>query len=155
MDNTKARVAETLAAYRDAMPSKDDVSAAAKHNYDAARAKAQASLTSIRLETEAALKAAGLKDKTTAEKLHDQLAESWRALRVGAGIEEPNLADRARAALHGEAASSGIIDKTLKFLHLRDKSALEKTHDSFASALHKIRVELKQEEPSAQEKVCL
>ncbi len=165
LEDQRNRMNEVLQSAYESMPtmpaSGAEVTQQMRTQYAAAQSRLNDALERVRHDTDASLKSLGLRDKNAAEKLRDGMNTAWHDFRAQLGLEHPSptLTDRLGAHLPHmpEAPSANVLsdawDRTLKSLHLRDKSATEKAQEQYHTALHALKVALGREDRTATEKL--
>jgi hypothetical protein len=133
------------------LPSSGEMTDAARSQYYQTLAAARSQFEAIKHDTDKALKAAGLRERSSAEKLTDSFHSAWHDLGTSLGLSEPTLLDRASSELRAESGTS--MDSLLKTLHLRSRSSLEQARDGYLAALHGLKAAVGAEEPTVAERV--
>jgi hypothetical protein len=91
--------ADALAnALSSSLPSSGEMTEAARSQYHQALAAARSQFETIKHDTDQALKAAGLRERTTAEQLANSFNSAWHDLGVSLGFSEPTLMEKMDAA---------------------------------------------------------
>lgn len=138
------------------VPSAEGTTDAAKAQYHRTISAAAKQYHSIRRDLDNALKAAGVKDKSTADKLSSGVQTAWHDFGVAIGVAEPTVAEKLSDMIPSatrKRRSDSIWAKTAKSLGLKRKSAAESARDSYVQALHRLKVALGQEDPNVTEKL--
>jgi uncharacterized protein YoxC len=112
--------------------------AGADHEVQKLKDSAWQQLQNLQIETDKSLKALGIRDKSTLEKVEDSLSRTFHDFAVSSGLKEPSFFQRMTDSLPGFGHSH--------------KTVIDKAHDNYNTAIHKIKVSLGQEEPTVAEK---
>lgn len=146
IDNAQGRIKNLAADMAAALPGSDTgISKSARKAYARTLSRAGKQYASIRKDVDAALKAAGIKDRSLAEQIMASSTSAWHELGLALGTSEPTLGEKLHDALPiatQKRRTDSVWTKVLKAAHIKPKTAQETARDAYFDGLRKLQATL-------------
>lgn len=150
IDNAQGRIKNLAADMAAALPGSSSagetgITKSARKAYARTLSRAGKQYAAIRKDVDAALKAAGIKDRSLAEQIMASSSSAWHELGLALGTSEPTLGEKLHDALPiatQKRRTDSVWTKVLKAAHIKPKTAQETARDAYFDGLHKLQATL-------------